>query len=130
MRILLIEDDAPLAGALMAFLNARGFVCECAGSLASARALLPAAHWAAVLLDWQLPDGEGLALLPQLRRLAVAPEAYAEWQLERVRRNQPKAMLAAVKFARTFPGKKAIITSLYKAVEALEGKEGTVITMA
>ena len=68
MRILLIEDDAPLAGALTAFLNARGFVCECAGSLATARALLPAAHWAAVLLDWQLPDGEGLALLPQLRR--------------------------------------------------------------
>lgn len=37
---------------------------------------------------------------------------------------------AAVKFARRFPGKKAIITSLYRAVEALEGKEGTVITMA
>lgn len=37
---------------------------------------------------------------------------------------------AAVKFARRFPGKKAIITSLYKAVDALEGKEGTVITMA
>lgn len=37
---------------------------------------------------------------------------------------------AAVKFARRFPGKKAVITSLYKAVEALEGKEGTVITMA
>ena len=68
MRILLIEDDAPLAGALMAFLNERGFVCECADSLASARALLPAAHWAAVLLDWQLPDGEGLTLLPHLRR--------------------------------------------------------------
>ncbi len=39
-------------------------------------------------------------------------------------------VLAAVKFARTYPGKKAIITSLYKAVEALEGKEGTVVTMA
>lgn len=37
---------------------------------------------------------------------------------------------AAVRFARRFPGKKAIITSLYKAVDALEGKEGTVITMA
>lgn len=36
---------------------------------------------------------------------------------------------AAVKFASHFPGKKAIITSLYKAVEALEGKSGTVITM-
>ena len=41
----------------------------------------------------------------------------------------PKVM-AAVKFARRFPGKKAIITSLYKAVDALEGKTGTVITMA
>ena len=35
---------------------------------------------------------------------------------------------AAMKFARTFPGKKAIITSLEKAIDALEGKTGTVIT--
>ncbi|MDR1470883.1 MAG: carbamate kinase [Synergistaceae bacterium] len=41
----------------------------------------------------------------------------------------PKVM-AAITFARRFPGKKAIITSLSKAVEALEGREGTVITMA
>jgi carbamate kinase len=38
--------------------------------------------------------------------------------------------MAAIKFARRFPGKKAIITSLDKAVDALEGKAGTVITMA
>lgn len=68
MRILLIEDDAPLAQALVGFLSDRGFVCECASDLAQARALLPAAHWAAVLLDWELPDGEGLSLLPLLRR--------------------------------------------------------------
>ena len=41
----------------------------------------------------------------------------------------PKVM-AAIKFARRFPGKKAIITSLDKAVDALEGTAGTVITMA
>lgn len=35
---------------------------------------------------------------------------------------------AAVSFAKSSPGKKAIITSLYKAVDALEGKAGTVIT--
>ncbi len=35
---------------------------------------------------------------------------------------------AAMKFARTFPGKKAVITSLEKAIDALEGKTGTVIT--
>jgi carbamate kinase len=41
----------------------------------------------------------------------------------------PKVM-AAIKFARRFPGKKVIITSLSKALEALEGDAGTVITMA
>ncbi|NLD18665.1 MAG: carbamate kinase [Clostridiales bacterium] len=35
---------------------------------------------------------------------------------------------AAMKFVRRYPDKKAIITSLDKAVEALEGKTGTVIT--
>lgn len=36
---------------------------------------------------------------------------------------------AAVKFAKANPGKQAIITSLYKAVDAVEGNAGTVITM-
>ena len=35
---------------------------------------------------------------------------------------------AAVKFVKSHPGKKAIITSLDKAVEALEGKTGTVVS--
>ena len=35
---------------------------------------------------------------------------------------------AAMKFVRAFPQKRAIITSLDKAVEALEGKTGTVLT--
>lgn len=35
---------------------------------------------------------------------------------------------AAMKFVRAFPQKKAIITSLDKAVEALQGKTGTVLT--
>jgi carbamate kinase len=37
---------------------------------------------------------------------------------------------AAMRFVRNYPGKKAIITSLDKAIEALEGKTGTVITFA
>ncbi len=36
---------------------------------------------------------------------------------------------AAIKFAKANPGKKAIIASLYKAVDALEGKSGTTITL-
>ena len=37
---------------------------------------------------------------------------------------------AAMRFVRTNPGKKAIITSLDKAIDALDGKTGTVITFA
>ena len=37
---------------------------------------------------------------------------------------------AAMKFVRAYPEKKAIITSLDKAIDALEGKTGTVITFA
>lgn len=37
---------------------------------------------------------------------------------------------AAMKFVRTYPNKRAIITSLDKAIEALEEKTGTVITFA
>ena len=35
---------------------------------------------------------------------------------------------AAMKFVEAYPEKKAIITSLDKAIDALEGKTGTVIT--
>lgn len=42
---------------------------------------------------------------------------------------EPK-VLAAITFARRFPGKKAIITSLANAINALENGAGTVITMA
>ena len=37
---------------------------------------------------------------------------------------------AAMKFSRTYPNKKAIITRLDKAMDALNGKTGTVITFA
>ena len=37
---------------------------------------------------------------------------------------------AAMKFVRAFPDKRAVITSLDKAVEALEGGAGTTITFA
>jgi len=68
LRILLVEDDARLADALASFLRTRDFVVDLASSLAEARSALPAARWAAVLLDLHLPDGDGLTLLPTLQR--------------------------------------------------------------
>lgn len=73
MRILLVEDDAPLAQAVCAYLRAKAFTVDVATSLAEARATLPSARHAAVLLDLHLGDGDGLALLPELRKLPERP---------------------------------------------------------
>ena len=50
------------------FLRGRQFVLDRAETLAAARLSLSMARWDAVLLDLQLPDGDGLTLLPLLRR--------------------------------------------------------------
>lgn len=73
MRVLLIEDDTGLADALSGFLRAHGLVADVAVSLEEARQLLPLAQWGAVLVDRQLPDGDGLILVSTARHLA--PEA-------------------------------------------------------
>jgi carbamate kinase len=67
---------------------------------------------------------------PDQKDLSVMTVAEAE-QYIKEGHFAPGSMLpkvqAAVMFVRSGPGRKAIITSLYKAVEALEGEAGTVI---
>jgi two-component system, OmpR family, response regulator len=78
MRILLVDDDVVFAKVIGIFLRSRGFVVEHAANLASARAMLPVAGWGAVLLDWQLPDGEGLSLLPDIRKHPDQPAVIVQ----------------------------------------------------
>lgn len=70
MRILLVEDDAALAPALQSYLHSKQFQTDLALDLAQARALAAVTHYQAVLLDLNLPDGDGLSLLPHLRQPA------------------------------------------------------------
>ena len=71
MRVLLVEDDEALSSALADFLRHRGFVVEIAPTLDTARLALPLAQWGVVLLDRQLPDGDGITLMPAIRRIAA-----------------------------------------------------------
>jgi two-component system, OmpR family, response regulator len=73
VRILLVEDDIPLAQAVCGYLRAKAFTVDAVSSLAEARAILHSAQYAAVLLDLHLGDGDGLALLPALRALPEKP---------------------------------------------------------
>jgi DNA-binding response OmpR family regulator len=73
MRILLVEDEVELAGALRLALARRGFVVDWVPDLEQAREAVSEPGLRAVLLDRGLPDGDGLRLLPMLRRLADPP---------------------------------------------------------
>lgn len=75
-----------------------------------------------VSINFNKPDQEDLSVmsLEQAARYVEEGHFPAGSMLPKVQ--------AAMKFVRRYPNKKAIITSLDKAVDALEGKTGTVIT--
>lgn len=64
----LIVEDTPLVAALLArMLQSQGYRVQLAASLSAARAALQSELPQLLTLDMQLPDGNGLALLEQLR---------------------------------------------------------------
>jgi DNA-binding response OmpR family regulator len=65
MRILLVEDDVRVAGAMASALSRRGYDVERA---ATAAAALAAAPCDLVLLDLNLPDGDGVEVCRILRQ--------------------------------------------------------------
>ncbi len=68
MRLLLIEDEKELAAALAVALSKHGIVTDQTARLADAFELTLQNDYDAILLDRRLPDGEGLTLIPMLRR--------------------------------------------------------------
>lgn len=71
MRILLIEDEAALARPLKEHLEADHNIVEWFVTLEEADAALRALEYDVVLLDLQLPDGDGLDFLVKLRDRAL-----------------------------------------------------------
>ncbi len=73
--VLVVEDEAQVAASLRGLLEREGYTVRLAGTLAEARrALAPGAPPVDVmLLDWRLPDGEGIDLLKELRRTSDLP---------------------------------------------------------
>lgn len=67
MRILLVEDDLPLAEALTALLAGSGYAVDCTHDGLSAEALVGAEQFDLVILDLNLPEKDGLSVLRSLR---------------------------------------------------------------
>jgi DNA-binding response OmpR family regulator len=70
MRVLVVEDHAETRRLLERALEEAGHDVVAAGSLAAARLKIAEGTCAAAIIDWMLPDGEGLALCRSLRGAA------------------------------------------------------------
>lgn len=66
-RVLVVDDDEPLARVMARILQSRGFECDVALNGAQARTFLEARDYAVALLDVRLPDESGYGLLEELR---------------------------------------------------------------
>ena len=67
VRVLLVEDDLDVATGLGAFLEQRGVLVDFAYTAREARRLALDATFDVVVLDVQLPDGDGIALCRALK---------------------------------------------------------------
>ena len=72
MRLLLIEDDAILGGALSEFLGDQGYAVDWLTSAEPADVALDDALYSLILLDLNLPGQDGLSFLRKIRERNVA----------------------------------------------------------
>lgn len=67
MRLLVIEDNDELADLLVRGLRSAGYASDRFSTVGEARNALATTSYAALILDLGLPDGDGLAVLRELR---------------------------------------------------------------
>jgi len=65
-RLLLVEDHRTLCDSLSRYLQEEGYRIQVTYSLGEARAL-PLENFDAMILDWMLPDGQGIDFLREVR---------------------------------------------------------------
>ena len=73
-RILVCEDEPDIAAVIAGLLERAGYTVEIAANAAQAKEALADGDFAAMTLDIQLPDQDGISLLKELRRNANTAE--------------------------------------------------------
>ncbi|HEY3359271.1 MAG TPA: sigma-54 dependent transcriptional regulator [Polyangia bacterium] len=77
IRMLVVDRDPRIAAACAAALSPRGVVVESADSVTAAVAALEAARYDLAVVELALPDGTGLELLAEIRRLSPSTVSIA-----------------------------------------------------
>lgn len=73
MKLYIVEDDEALARGMSYTLEQEGFEVQCFGSAAQGRSALERELPDLLLLDWNLPDGDGLELCRWLKSVSQVP---------------------------------------------------------
>lgn len=73
-EILIVDDDTMLAEMLAGYLQRAGHRATSAATLAAGLEMAAGGHYEVIFLDVQMPDGNGLATLPQFAEVASRPE--------------------------------------------------------
>ncbi|WP_294332973.1 response regulator transcription factor [Chryseobacterium sp. sg2396] len=68
MKILIIEDETELAKSISEYLSGENYICEFAPTFSEAMDKIETFQYDCILLDIMLPDGNGLAILEELKR--------------------------------------------------------------
>ena len=66
-RVLYVEDDANLSRSVPPLLRSEGFQVDLARSLGEGRERIGAGSYQVIVLDWMLPDGQGIDWLRDLK---------------------------------------------------------------
>lgn len=74
-KILVVEDDVIICGGVKLLLENKGYEVDCAYTLEEARLALERG-WDLLILDCNLPDGDGLDLCRELRKRGMLPVIF------------------------------------------------------
>ncbi|MEX0987791.1 MAG: response regulator transcription factor [Bacteroidales bacterium] len=68
MKILIVEDELELSQSIVAYLKSEGHLCENAATFDSASEKISLYQYDIVLVDLNLPDGNGIHIVSQLKK--------------------------------------------------------------
>lgn len=71
MKVLVVEDEAGLAESITDYMSKEGYICELAPTFREADERIYLYNYDCVIVDLTLPDGDGLQLIQNLKRLTA-----------------------------------------------------------
>ena len=69
MKVLIIEDEKALSDSILSYFTGEGNICEIASDYETASEKIALYGYDCILLDLGLPDGDGLTLLSEIKKL-------------------------------------------------------------